>query len=244
MTRFILPNWNVPKNIRAISTLRYPGNSKNHYSGLNLATHVGDSVSDVEKNRLDLRSLLPSEPKWLNQTHSAKAVLAEAAKVNEDADASYTKQKNMVCVAMTADCLPILITNRLGTKVAAIHAGWRGLASGIIESTLLALTSHPEFLIAWIGPSISKTHYEVGKDVYDVFRDTHTLLECQEAFKPYNNKFLADMPLLATQRLIKFGLVSNNIYSSNECTYAHSERYFSYRRDGITGRMATLIWIR
>lgn len=261
----IFPNGSVPSHIKACSTLRYPGESQGVYAGFNLGTHVGDDANHVNANRQNLIQLanLPSEPKWLEQIHSTHAVLAESIPADSkeiiQADASYTQQKNIVCAVMTADCLPILVTNESGTEIAAIHAGWKGLASGVIEKTLEKLNSKSESLIIWIAPSISKNYYEVGEDVYNAFAEKHTMEECELAFEfkmldmPMQNlnnnqkdsekKWLADMPLLAQQRLIRLGVNAHNIYLSNECTYKQSDSYFSYRRDGVTGRMASLIWM-
>lgn len=245
----LIPSWPAPNNIRAYSTLRYPGESHGVYAGFNLALHVGDEKSQVLANRHDLIDYanLPSTPKWLNQTHSNIALLAEtiSSDIVPNADASYTQKSDQVCVVMTADCLPILVTNKEGTEVAAIHAGWQGLAAGVIENTLSALTSRPESLLVWIGPSIHQPNYEVGEDFYARFSETHSQKELEAAFVLNNQqqKWLADVPLLAKQRLIRCGVNPQDIYLSNECTYANSKRYFSYRRDGITGRMASFVFI-
>lgn len=246
---FITPHWPAPPHIKAYATQRYPGNSQAPYAGLNLALHVGDNETHVRANRQALKQVehLPSEPKWMNQIHSNISVLAETVtpEQNVTADASHTQKANTVCAVLTADCLPILVTNQNGSEVAAIHAGWRGLADGIVENTLTALYSSPETLLVWIGPSISQPHYEVGEDFYAAFTEQHTREECHQAFQetPKDKKWLADVPLLAQQRLIRLGVSPQNIYLSNECTYAHPERYFSYRRDGITGRIASMIFI-
>lgn len=263
---FFAPQWPAPSNIKACSTLRYPGQCMGNYAEFNLALHVGDEAKNVQANRDDLivSANLPAPPKWLNQIHSNQCILAENVQ-SDDAiniippslDASHTRQNNVVCVVMTADCLPILVTNKSGTEIAAIHAGWRGLADDVVENTLSALQSSPDSLMIWIGPSISKSYYEVGEDVYNAFAKYHTKEECDAAFSPYHpimdtyksnqdippKKWLVDMPLLAEQRLIRLGVNKQDIYLSRECTYAQSDRYFSYRRDGITGRMASLIWM-
>lgn len=218
------------------------------YDAFNLALHVGDNPEHVLNNRLDLRRYahLPSEPKWLSQTHSDIALSAETIEENSFpvADASFTQKANTVCVIMTADCLPILVTNTQGTEVAAIHAGWQGLANGVIENTLAKLTSKPEELLIWIGPSIHQANYEVGEDFYAAFATDHSLLEMRAAFAVQKNKkWLANVPLLALQRLKRLGVPEKNIYLSQACTYANPEKYFSYRRDGVTGRMASFIWI-
>lgn len=263
---FFIPQWPAPTNIKACSTLRYPGQSTGNYAEFNLATHVGDDLKNVQANRDDLMIVanLPSQPKWLNQTHTNQCILAEDIQLNHPnptpLDASHTRQNNIVCVVMTADCLPILVTNKAGTEIAAIHAGWKGLTNGVVENTLSALNSEPESLMVWIGPSISKPYYEVGEDVYDAFARYHTVAECEAAFTPNNpdhsimdtyqsmqdihqKKWLVDVPLLAQQRLIRLGIEPHDIYLSGECTYAKPDRYFSFRRDNITGRMASLIWM-
>lgn len=253
------PQWPAPENIKAYSTLRYPGNSRGVYEQFNLALHVGDDQQDVLVNRQNLmhHANLPSSPGWLNQTHSNIALLAEtiSSETAPNADASYTRKHNEVCVVMTADCLPILITNKAGTEVAAIHAGWQGLAAGVLENTLSALHSEPSSLMVWVGPSVSRLNYEVGEDFYATFAKTHTQKELNAAFAKIiakdlvgangvrPRKWLADVPLLAVQRLIRLGVNVRDIYLSNECTYANPDRYFSYRRDGVTGRMASLIWV-
>lgn len=247
----LTPNWPVSSHIRAFTTLRHSGFSEAPFASFNLALHVGDKEADVRANReaLTKQAHLPSEPKWINQVHSNIAVLAETINASESttADASYTKQPNIICTVLTADCLPILVTNQKGTEVAAIHAGWRGLANGIIENTLHALQSSSDSSIIWIGPSISQPYYEVERDFYDAFTSFHTEEECHQAFHKQSHteptKWLANVPLLAYQRLIKLGVQPHNIYLSHECTYAHPERYFSYRRDGITGRIASMIFI-
>lgn len=255
MNPFITPEWPAPQHVKAYSTQRYPGESLGVYAGLNLGLHVGDNEENVLANRqsLILNANLPESPRWLNQVHGNAVVLAEtvssdlASKNSEttSADAAYTQKKETVCVVMTADCLPILLTNKEGTEVAAVHAGWRGLAAGIIEQTLSTLKSDASSLLAWLGPSISWPHYEVDESVYSCFAQTHTTKECEQAFILKSNKprWLANIPLLAQQQLIRYGVQINNIYLSHECTYAHPEHYFSYRRDGVTGRMASLIWL-
>lgn len=245
---FLQPHWPAPSHIRAYTTLRYPGKSLGCYSAFNLALHVNDDEENVLENRHDLMQSLhiSAEPKWLNQIHGNTALLAEtiSAKKPPDADASFTQQKNTVCVVMTADCLPILVTNKYGTEVAAIHAGWQGLAKGVVENTLTKMLSKPEELIVWIGPSIQQTHYEVGEDFYTAFAKHHSAVEMNTAFLAKNQRqWMANVPLLAVYRLMRCGVHQDNIYLSNECTCANPEKYFSYRRDGATGRMASLIFI-
>lgn len=243
-----IPAWPAPKNIQACYTTRTPGKSLGEYAEFNLALHVNDHALHVQENRQNLTQCasLPTTPKWLNQIHSATAVLADTVSFEfpPDADASFTRSSNEVCAVMTADCLPILVTNKAGTEVAAIHAGWQGLAKGVIESTLSKLSSPPNSLLIWIGPSIHQANYEVGEDFYAAFAKQHSSHEMSLAFsKQPHQKWRANVPLLAVQRLKRLGVSEKNIYLSQECTYAHPEKYFSYRRDGVTGRMASLIWI-
>lgn len=243
-----VPSWSVPANIKAYITLRYPGKSTGKYQAFNLALHTGDHLDHVLQNRRDLvhDAHLPELPRWLNQTHSNIALRAETISphIPPTGDASFTHKKEIVCVVMTADCLPILVTNTQGTEVAAIHAGWQGLAQGIVESTLSQLSSASSSLLVWIGPSIQQPYYEVGKDFYETFAKNHDAQEMSAAFSQQTpDKWLANVALLAVQRLMRMGVAEKNIYLSHECTYAHAEKYFSYRRDGVTGRMASLIWM-
>ncbi|GLT18105.1 laccase domain protein [Vibrio zhanjiangensis] len=237
----IVPNWPAPKNVKAFSSTRNEGFSSGVYKGLNLGGHVGDDLDHVKLNRrwLAEHSAMPDDPIWLNQTHSTTVL--EVSAIGQDvlnADGVYTKQVGVVCSAMTADCLPVLLTDTLGTQVAAVHAGWRGLANGIIENALAKFDGQ---VIAWIGPAISASAFEVGQDVFDAFVAHNS--SASQAFKPtqVHDKWLADMNILVTQRLNSLGV--RGVYYSNMCTYSEPERFFSYRRDGITGRQATFIWI-
>ncbi|TMX44094.1 peptidoglycan editing factor PgeF [Vibrio sp. Hep-1b-8] len=237
----IIPNWPAAKHIKAFSSTRGEVFSVGAYQGLNLGTHVGDDYAIVEKNRhwLAQKASMPSAPVWLNQTHSTVVVNLDAP-TNEvlDADGAFTEHQGVVCSVMTADCLPVLLTNVSGTQVAAVHAGWRGLAHGIIEN---AVEKFEGEVMAWIGPAIGPRAFEVGQDVVEAF----TCIEPRaiDAFEPriQQGKWLADMNLLVTQRLRRVGV--EQIFYSNLCTYSDSERFYSYRRDGITGRQATFIWI-
>jgi YfiH family protein len=186
--------------------------------------------------------MLPNEPIWLTQTHSTIAVEAIPEHAEQTADASYTDTVNRVCVVLTADCLPLLICNSRGTKVAAIHAGWRGLAGGIIENTLEKLALPGSELLVWLGPAIGPQKFEVGNDVYDAFIAQDE--SARMAFIPKaHDKWLANLYLLATQRLNKLGVTA--IYGGDYCTHTQSDLFFSYRRDhGKTGRMASAIWIQ
>jgi polyphenol oxidase len=242
MSNFFIPEWPAPSHIKSMQTLRLGGKSKGKYNSFNIATHVNDDINTVDFNRALLNQHLPSAPCWLSQTHSADVVELPSPLLN--ADACFTKDKNIVCVVQTADCLPLLITNNEGTMVAAIHAGWRGLLNGVIENTLHKMNLPAHEILIWLGPAISQNHFEVGSEVKDSFCEKHD--EAKKAFKSISNqKWLADIYMLAKIRLHAYGV--SQIYGASMteeyCTYAHHKDYFSYRRDGETGRMASLIWI-
>ncbi|MEF1336128.1 peptidoglycan editing factor PgeF [Vibrio rotiferianus] len=237
----ILPNWPAPKNVKAFASTRVGGFSSAPYQGLNLGAHVGDDPSIVEKNRawLAQQADMPSAPIWLNQTHSTVVAQVSAPTTQVlDADGVFTSASNVVCSAMTADCLPVLLTNTQGTQVAAVHAGWRGLANGIVENALELFSGE---VMAWLGPAIGPQAFEVGEDVLQAFVDFDS--QAHQAFTPRDveGKWLADMSKLATQRLNKLGITQ--VFDSGLCTFQDKEDFYSYRRDGVTGRQATFIWI-
>jgi len=225
-----------------MQTLRSGGKSEGKYNSFNLATHVNDEINAVHLNRDLLNQYLPSAPYWLNQTHSVDVLKLPSPMLN--GDASYTIDKNKVCVVQTADCLPLLVTNMDGTIVAAIHAGWRGLLNGVIENTIEKMNISPNELLVWLGPAISQKHFEVGFDVKNSFCQKH--IEAEKAFHLISEqKWLADIYALAKIRLNLCGVkqIYGGSVSDDYCTFANEIDYFSYRRDGITGRMASLIWI-
>ena len=237
----IIPNWPAPNSIKAFASTRIGGCSKAPYQGLNLGMHVGDDPNVVERNRqvIEAEANMPSAPVWLNQTHSTQVAILQAPTTQIlDADGSVTDKPNVVCSVMTADCLPVLITNRLGSRVAAVHAGWRGLAGCIVEQALRHFSEDP---MVWLGPAIGPRAFEVGEDVLQAFTYEHS--ETEQAFKPGNKagKWWADMDLITRIRLKALGIT--DVYSSNLCTYENPEQFYSYRRDGVTGRQATFIWI-
>ncbi|NOH65530.1 peptidoglycan editing factor PgeF [Vibrio rotiferianus] len=237
----ILPNWPAPKNVKAFASTRVGGFSSAPYQGLNLGAHVGDDPSIVEKNRawLAQQANMPSAPIWLNQTHSTVVAQVSAPTTQVlDADGVFTSASNVVCSAMTADCLPVLLTNTQGTQVAAVHAGWRGLANGIVENALELFSGE---VMAWLGPAIGPQVFEVGEDVLQAFVDFDS--QAHQAFTPRDveGKWLADMSKLATLRLKKLGITQ--VFDSGLCTFQDKEDFYSYRRDGVTGRQATFIWI-
>jgi YfiH family protein len=238
----ITPNWPAPNNVKAYTTTRDGGVSLSPYQSLNIATHVGDNSEAVKENRIILAKKLnlTSEPIWLNQTHSAIALPAIPANINCTADASFTRETAQVCAIMTADCLPILICNTSGTEVAAIHAGWRGLAGNIINNTVQALTSSPEDLLVWLGPAIGPSMFEVGSDMRDCFIKQHPAT--QNCFIKTDTAWLANIYLLARYYFSLANVTA--IYGGDNCTFKNKDQFFSYRRDGqYTGRMASLIWL-
>lgn len=237
----IIPNWPAPKNVKAFASTRVGGFSNAPYQGLNLGAHVGDDLSIVEKNRdwLAQQAKMPSAPIWLNQTHST--VVAQVSYPTTqvlDADGVFTSLSQVVCSAMSADCLPVLLTNTQGTQVAAVHAGWRGLANGIVENALELFSGE---VMVWLGPAIGPQAFEVGEDVLQAFVDFDS--QAHQAFTPRDveGKWLADMSKLATRRLNKLGVTQ--VFDSGLCTFQDKEDFYSYRRDGVTGRQATFIWI-
>ncbi|MEZ8697585.1 peptidoglycan editing factor PgeF [Vibrio lentus] len=242
----IIPDWNAPKNVKAFASTRFDGCSTGAYQGLNLGMHVGDDALLVESNRawLKQQSKMPTSPVWLNQTHSTDVVTVSEPVANVlDADGIFTTATGVVCSAMTADCLPVILTDTKGTQVAAVHAGWRGLAGGILENAVAKFSSldSDNQIIAWLGPAIGKDAFEVGNDVLDAFVRFDPQAKLAFKAKSEPGKWLANMSQLATQRLMKVGVTS--VTDSNLCTYADSDAFYSYRRDGITGRQATFIWL-
>lgn len=239
----IRPDWRAPENIVAFTTTRRGGFSRGNWAELNLAGHVGDDPSHVEQNRdlLEDSLQLPSSPVWLEQVHGCDVVIADEEGAGMSCDASTTRQPGVVCAVLTADCLPLLICKQDGSQVAAVHAGWRGLAAGIIEQTISQMGIAGGQLLAWLGPAIGPQAFEVGPEVRDIFlAHSH---KAEEAFTHQDNgKWLCDLYLLARQRLIDLGV--NHISGGDLCTYTGAEQFYSYRRDGVTGRMASLIWIK
>ena len=245
---------NLPENVKqhlvAGTTTREGGVSIPPYASLNLATHVEDDMQDVQANRAILRDSLqlPSEPYWLNQTHSnivielpyqyRSAQNSKAISIIE-ADAAFTARPNHICCVMTADCLPVLIVDESGKKVAAVHCGWRGLANGVLINTLAALEVEGKNLHVWLGPAIGPEKFEVGAEVKQEFVSlTSKNSDCFAAQD--NGKYLCDIYKLARLQLKDFGVV--HISGGNYCTVKQEDKFFSYRRNGQTGRMASMIW--
>ena len=241
---WIVPDWPAPAKVRAVSTTRLGGVSTGVYASLNLGLHVGDTAESVAENRRRLRAELDlhKEPHWLKQTHSARVVHLNAGGSHKSlsGDAAVAQSADAACVIMTADCLPVLFCERTGRTVAAAHAGWRGLAAGVLEATVAAMRAPAEDILAWLGPAIGALAYEVGDEVHTAL--VRAQADAEQAFEPARpGKWMCDLYLIASQRLRRAGV--HRIYGGGFCTYADRERFFSYRRDGECGRMATLIWL-
>jgi len=240
---FIKPNWPAPPNVKALQTTRKGGISQGPYTSLNLGEHVKDDPLAVAHNRQSLSPYLPSEPVWVNQVHGIQVIDAAKSGCLEDADGVFATQADVVCVTMTADCLPILLCDKAGTVVAAVHAGWRGLCDGVIEAAIAKMSANPEDILAWLGPAIGPNAFEVGDDVREQFIQKDA--QAVSAFKPHGDKWLGDIYTIAKQRLVSAGVKAIYGGSVNEefCTYSDEDRFFSFRRDNVTGRMASLIWL-
>ena len=243
---WLMPDWPAPANVFASTTTRRGGVSESPFDSLNLGDHVGDSIEAVASNRLLLKQYcdLPAEPVWLKQVHGIEVVNAAVVNDMPVADASFAHDSNIVCTVMTADCLPVLLCDQAGSVVAAIHAGWRGLANGVIEATLKSMGITASNIMAWLGPAIGPKVFEVGDEVRQQFIAFDP--QAVEAFQPsklssVEGRWLADIYLLARQRLATLGV--EQVYGGHCCTYSDRERFYSYRRDGVTGRMASLIWL-
>jgi len=245
---FIQPHWPAPANVKALQTTRVGGVSNAPYASLNLGAHVSDDPISVAQNRQLLSPYLPSEPVWINQVHGIEVIDVASNSGLQNADASFTRKSNVVCVTMTADCLPVLLCDTAGTVVAAVHAGWRGLCDGVIEAAVNKMPVPASELLAWLGPAIGPNAFEVGSNVREQFiRQDH---QAELAFKAYydhkpNGKWLCNLYLIAKQRLNNLGVTQIYGASVNEdfCTYTDAARFFSFRRDNVTGRMASLIWL-
>lgn len=238
---WIRPDWPAPARVHALSTTRSGGVGVAPYDSLNLGLHVGDDPAAVEANRARLRRILPAEPCWLNQVHGTAVVDVASVVGVPDADGAVSRAGGAVCAVMTADCLPLLLCDRAGTVVGAAHAGWRGLLGGVIEATVAAMRVVPSEILVWLGPAIGPQAFEVGDEVRAAFVAADKRAEA--AFLPAGRpgKWLADLYLLARQRLSSLGVAG--IYGGSQCTFSEPDRFFSYRRNGVTGRMASLVWL-
>ncbi|CNF05514.1 purine nucleoside phosphorylase YfiH [Yersinia nurmii] len=242
MKSLILPQWPQPSSVKSCSTTRSGGVSVPPYNSLNLGAHVGDNPADVEQNRQQLitQAALPQAPQWLEQVHGTRVLrLTGEPAADIQADAVYSNVPGQVCAVMTADCLPVLFCSLSGDEVAATHAGWRGLCAGVLEQTLAEFSAKPSSIIAWLGPAIGPRQFEVGAEVKQAFVSADP--QAALAFTPFGDKYLADIYLLARQRLESAGI--HAVYGGDLCTVSDEQQFFSYRREGITGRLASLIWL-
>ena len=253
MTRtphFINPDWPAPANVLALSTTRQGGCSVAPYDSFNLGDHVQDSAVAVTTNRARLADALPDGGalSWLSQVHGTRVVEAATGGRSLDADAQWSRQPQVACAVLTADCLPVLLCSASGEVVAAAHAGWRGLQAGVLEATVRAMGAPPAQLLAWLGPAIGPTAFEVGAEVREAFlavADPAGRSAVEACFAPRADRpghWFADLYTLARTRLQDAGVT--RIFGGGWCTHTDSERFYSYRRDGETGRMATLILLR
>lgn len=242
--RSVIPDWPLHDKVGALTSCRTEGNSLAPFDGFNLALHVGDQYEHVVANRVLLREQLQldQEPKWLQQTHSNNVVNASSIVPDKaSADASFTNNAGVVCAVLTADCLPVVFSDKHGTCVGIAHAGWRGLLNGIIQRTIAAMSKTTEVDYAWLGPAIGPKVFEVGADVYELCRQQNPAL--QHAFTSMGaGKWNLDIYKAA--KIVLAAADISNIYGGDYCTYTDSERFYSYRRSKCTGRMATLIWIK
>jgi polyphenol oxidase len=238
---FLVPGWSVPARVRAAMTTRAGGVSDGPRASFNLATHVGDEPALVAENRRRLRDALdlPAEPAWLEQVHGTGVAVLPAGE-KRIADAAVTFTRGQVCAVLVADCLPVFLTDRTGDRVGIAHAGWRGLAAGVVEATLATLDCDPRDVVAWLGPSIGPRAFEVGDDVRNAFlaQDDGATAEFHRG---RSGRWLADLPGLARRRLAAAGVAA--VSGGDLCTHADPTRFYSFRRDGATGRMAALAWL-
>ncbi len=263
----IYPDWPAPLNVKALVTTRHSGFSSGGYGALNLGARVGDDPVNVAKNRAALRELLPAEPSWLAQVHGTDVVDLDqlAAGKNQypvsyivmgekpvpgvasavaQADASVTRSPHLICAIQSADCMPVLFASSDGNVVAAAHAGWRGLANGVLESTFKSMNVAADKVLVYLGPAISQTAFEVGAEVREIFLNADTnaefaLREVKDETK--SGKWTCDLYVMARLRLASVGIT--RVFGGNFCTYKDSDRFFSYRRDRSCGRFASLIWL-
>jgi YfiH family protein len=244
MNDYIIPDWPAPPQVGALSTTRNGGVSQGPWQSLNLGTNSGDDPPDVARNREGLNEVLPAPPRWLQQVHGHTVVphdgQASLAAGSVPADAQWSNTRGAVCAVLTADCLPVLFCDRRGTEVAAAHAGWRGLAAGVLENTVAAMSSPASELLAWMGPAIGPAVYQVGAEVKDAFRQQQA--EGAAAFVADGDRWLFDLYAMARHRLLHAGV--GHVSGGGFCTFSEPQRFFSYRRDKVTGRMASLVWLR
>ena len=242
---WIVPEWPAPVGVRALCTTRTGGHSEAPWNSMNLGLNCHDNPAVVYRNRALLRQLLPAEPTWLSQEHGVTVYRHPASGgAGTDlpapvADAQVASRPGQICAVLTADCLPVLLCNLGGRRVAAVHAGWRGLAAGVLEQTVQAMGEAPGQLLAWLGPAIGPRRYKVGDEVRDAFLSAD--VAAGSAFVKSGDGWLLDLYAVARQRLARAGV--NAVSGGGYCTFSEPERFYSFRRDGVTGRMATLVWL-
>lgn len=238
---WLQPDWPAPARVRALCTTRSGGVSRGPWASLNLGEHCGDELANVRANRSLLDRHLPASPLWLRQVHGVRTVRHEGgARQPPEADAAVAYEADRVCAVLTADCLPILLCDRAGSRVAVAHAGWRGLAAGVLEAAVAALGGVPGDLLAWLGPAIGPGAYEVGRDVVSAFA-ARSGPDFSAAFAPSGDRWRLDLYAAARLELAHAGVRS--VHGGGLCTYSDPGRFYSFRRDGVTGRMASLIWL-
>ena len=242
MTAFLHADWPAPPGVRALTTLRHGlGGSRPPFDAFNLGARCGDEVEAVAENRRQLEAVLalPSSPRWLRQVHGV-GVAVEPAADEPEADAAVTATPGVVLAILTADCLPVVLAAKDGSEVAAAHAGWRGLCAGVLESTVAAMRTPPGRLVAWLGPAAGPRAYEIGAEVFEAF--TAFDARARMAFLPTRpGHWKVDLYMLARQRLLDAGVT--DVHGGGLCTISDPSRFFSHRRDGRSGRIATLAWI-
>jgi YfiH family protein len=230
-------DWPAPANVRAFTTTRAGGFSKDRWNSMNLGLQCGDDPLAVQRNREKLVSLLPASPQWLRQVHGTQVVAHPLiAGAEPEADGLLSFSPSQVCAVLTADCLPVLFCNRSGNRVAVAHAGWRGLAQGVLQATVKQMKETPGEIMAWLGPAIGPEVYEVGEDVRQAFAEEQGI-----CFRKNGETWMLDLYGVARRILTQLGITA--VYGGHFCTFSDNERFFSYRRDGVTGRMASVIWL-
>jgi len=233
----IWPDWPAPGNVCAFTTTRAGGYSRGAWRSMNLGLRCGDDITAVVRNRAKLQGHLPAVPQWLRQVHGSRVVAHPSGPSLElEGDGLVTGSAGQVCAVLTADCLPVFFCNDLGSRIAVAHAGWRGLARDVLKATVMAMEEETEHIVAWLGPAIGPMAYEVGEDVRQAFGS-----ETADCFSRRGDRWLLDLYAIARLKLGRLGI--KRIHGGGFCTFSDEERFFSYRRDRVTGRMASLIWL-
>ena len=242
----LIPDWPAPPGVRALMTTRSGGISPAPFDSLNLGRQVGDDPANVEQNRRLLGAMLPRTPVWLSQVHGSKVISADryvSGGLAPEGDAAMTAAHNLPCAVMVADCLPVFLCDESASVVGIAHAGWRGLHAGVAEATVQAMAVPPSSMMAWLGPAIGPSAFEVGPEVREAFvrHDSRAADAFTERGPAHPGKYFADIFLLARQRLAAAGVT--RVFGGSHCTFGDPATFYSYRRDGKTGRMAGIIWL-